>query len=196
MVAQVINVVAIDRVLHVEPDLLIKQEHDDVIEERCHVCLTHIIVATTSDANGVTAWQVAHGVAEARNRRLALSLQLCEFTVYHFAIDDDWLKVAQLILQFTLCVPSTEEVDTFLDRVALRTAQKLRLGLARQLYTYLALDHRLRRLLLHADDAAAGTLNERCHALLKLDLHPLHVFKVQYEHVCGEDTTLDLATIN
>lgn len=178
MVAQVINLVAIDRVLHVEPDLLIKQEHDDVIEERCHICLTHIIVATTSDANGVTAWQVAHGVAEARNRRLALSLQLCEFTVYHFAIDDDWLKVAQLILQFTLCVPSTEEVDTFLDRVAL------------------ALDHRLRRLLLHADDAAAGTLNERCHALLKLDLHPLHVFKVQYEHVCGEDTTLDLAAIN
>ena len=45
-------------------------------------------------------------------------------------------------------------------------------------------------------DTAAGSLNKRCHALLQLDFHPFHVFKMKDEHVVCESTTLSLPSVD
>ena len=55
MVAHVVDVVAIDGVFDVEPDFLVEKEHDNVVEERSHICRAHAVVAATSDANRLVA---------------------------------------------------------------------------------------------------------------------------------------------
>ena len=61
-----------------------------------------------------------HRVAEAGNRRLSLHLESREFTVDHFAINNDWLEVSKFVEQFTFLILATKEVDSFLHRVALK----------------------------------------------------------------------------
>ena len=47
----------------------------------------------------------------------------CEFTVDHFAINDDRFKVSEFVKQFTFLVLATKEVDSFLNRVALKVQE-------------------------------------------------------------------------
>lgn len=39
--------------------------------------------------------------------------------MYNLSVDNDWLEVSQFVLQVTLLILATEEVDSFLNRVAL-----------------------------------------------------------------------------
>jgi len=98
--------------------------------------------------------------------------------MYNLTINNHWLEVAKLVLELAFCVSPTEEVNSFHNGVTL------------------ALEHWFCRFLFVADNAAAATLNEWCHTLLKLNLHPLHVLKMQDKHVRCEYSALYLATIN
>lgn len=39
--------------------------------------------------------------------------------MYNLSVDNDWLEVSQFVLQLTLLIFTSEEVDSFLNRVAL-----------------------------------------------------------------------------
>ena len=102
-------------------------------------------------------------MTKARHRSLTLGLELRELTMHNLAVDYDWFEVAEFVLALALLVPTTEEVDALLNRVTLHTIIPMLDQIER---TYLALEHLLRILLrqLCIDYAAAGTLDERCHA--------------------------------
>ena len=123
MVAEVVDSVTIDRVLDVEPDFLVKHQHGDVVEEWCHVCRAETIVASSNNQDRVVAWQVAHGMAETGDWRLALDLERNEFTMYNLTVDDYGLEVAQFVLQLALLVLAAKEVDSFLHGVALNSTK-------------------------------------------------------------------------
>ena len=46
------------------------------------------------------------------------------------------------------------------------------------------------------NDAAAGALDERSHALLQLNLHPLEVLQVAHNHLVVEDARFGLAAVD
>ena len=58
-------------------------------------------------------------MTETSDRRRPLNLQLREFTMYNLSVDNDWLEVSQFVLQLTLLIFTSKEVDSFLNRVAL-----------------------------------------------------------------------------
>lgn len=115
--------------------------------------------------------------------------------MYNLTINNHWLEVAKLVLELAFCVSPTEEVNSFHNGVTLKMSHKIMILLNEEV-TYLALEHWFCRFLFVADNAAAATLNEWCHTLLKLNLHPLHVLKMQDKHVRCEYSALYLATIN
>ena len=51
--------------------------------------------------------------------RRPLALYLHEFTMNHLAIDNYWFEVAELVLEFSLRIFTSKEVNTILNRVAL-----------------------------------------------------------------------------
>ena len=111
MVAHVCDPFAVDRVLHIEPDLLIEHEQDKVVEEGCHVGGAQGVIATTSDNDRVVAGQESHRVAEARRGRRALTLYLNEFTVHNLTIDHHRLEVSKLVLELAFLILAAKEVD-------------------------------------------------------------------------------------
>ena len=58
-------------------------------------------------------------MAEACDRWRTLHLQLNELTMHDLPIDNDRLKVAQLVLKLSLLVLATEVVDALLELIAL-----------------------------------------------------------------------------
>ena len=94
MVAHVRDPFAVDRVLHIEPDLLIEHEQDQVVKEGCHVGGAEGVIATAGDNDRIVAGQESHRVAEARRGRLTLTLYLNKFTVHNLTIDHHRLEVS------------------------------------------------------------------------------------------------------
>ena len=59
-------------------------------------------------------------MTEASDWRCSLNLQLSEFTMHDFSVDDDGLEVPQFVLQLTFLILASKEVNSFLNRVALQ----------------------------------------------------------------------------
>ena len=81
-----------------EPNLLVKQEQDQIVEERSLVLLTQLIISATCDEQRTVARQVAHRMTESRSGRLTLGFDRGEFSMYDLSVDDNWLEVSQLVL--------------------------------------------------------------------------------------------------
>ena len=108
-----------------QPDFLVEEEQDKVVEERSRVLGAHSVVPTSSDQDGIVAGKVLHRVAESRARRHTPDLgQLSELAVDNLAVDNDWLEVSKLILWFALLVFASEEVNAVLDHIALFQEEK------------------------------------------------------------------------
>ena len=60
--------------------------------------LAHFIISAACNKDRTVAGQVAHGMTESRGRRLTLGFDSGELTMHNFAVNDDWLEVAQLVL--------------------------------------------------------------------------------------------------
>ena len=143
-----------------------------------HLLVKEEKILTSCDQDGVIARKECHSVTESGCRRLALNLELHELSMHNLTVNDDRLEVSKLVLEFALCVLSSEEIDSILDGVALRAELLVIYSRFRRLYR------------------AAGTLNERSHTLLELDLHPFHILKVAHDHLVVEHSTLSLSTVD
>ena len=98
MIADVVHPLTGHGVFDDEPNLLVKQEQDQIVEERSLVLLTQFIVSATCDEQRTVARQVAHRMAESRSWWLTLGFDGGEFSMHDLSVDDDRLEVSQLVL--------------------------------------------------------------------------------------------------
>lgn len=89
----------------------------------------------------------------------SLTLNGDKFSMDNFAVDNDRLEIAKLVLELALLVLATKEIYSILDNITLSTKVHIRIIES----------------LLGGHNRTASTLNERCHALLKLNLHPFEI---------------------
>ena len=120
MVSNMVNSITVNRILHIEPDLLVKHEQDQVVQEWCQVGGRQRIVPAASDQNRVVAGQVSHRVSESGHWRCTLCFDRYELSVHNFVIDDDRLEVSQLVLKLSFLIFAAKEVDTVQNRVRLK----------------------------------------------------------------------------
>lgn len=111
--------IAVDGVLDIEPHFLIEHEQYQVVQKWRQVSGTKAVVTASSYEDGIVAGKETHCVAEPRCGRLPLALNLHKLSVHHFTVNNDRLEVAELVLELSLLVLPSEEVDTVLNQVAL-----------------------------------------------------------------------------
>lgn len=87
LIANEVNLFAGNCVLHVEPELLVKQEQVDVVEERSSILLAHLVVSSTDNDQAAVCGQVFHRVTEASNWRRTAHLESCKLSVHHFLVN-------------------------------------------------------------------------------------------------------------
>lgn len=120
MVTNMVQLVRIEGQLHIDPHFLVQQKQVQIVQQRSDRLLTVVIVTTTCNDDRRVDWQVTHCVPGSGAGGSAGSLDIDEVTLYHFTIHCHGLEVLKLVgAQFSICVLSTEVVNTLLDLIGL-----------------------------------------------------------------------------
>ena len=119
LVADEVDALGCDRVLHLQPELLIQEEQIDVVEEGRSILLAHLVVTTTHDNQTVVGWQVVHSMTETGHRSLTAHLDRGKLTVDHLLVNSVGLEEAEAVLRLTLLIFAAKEVNALDDGIRL-----------------------------------------------------------------------------
>lgn len=119
LVADEVDALGCDRVLHLQPEFLVEQEQVDVVEEGGGILLAHLVVAAAHDNQTVVGGEVVHGVSETGHGCLSTHLNRSELTVYDLLVNGVGLEEAQAVLGLTLLILTAKEVNSFYDGIRL-----------------------------------------------------------------------------
>ena len=123
MVADVVHLVGVVGVLHLDPNFLVEQEEVQVVKQRRDILFAKVVVAAASDENAVVHREVRHGVAEARRRRISAGFERDELAIHDFAVNGGWLEIPHLVAnQLSVFALAAEKIKAFPNLIRLPIA--------------------------------------------------------------------------
>ena len=116
MVAYFAKFLTAGNVLDVNPEFLIEQEYEHIVEERDILRFAFMVISTTCYYQALVDRQIAHRMPCSSTWSDALLSQGNEICSHDFvALDGVQLEKAKFVLQLTFCIFTAKEVDPILN---------------------------------------------------------------------------------